>query len=385
MISTRTRSSGLPGERSTTMIDEVHEPGDPIRGRGAVRNVTGRFQRSEVVPFDDGWGSLDEAAPALETTFSADPSRTILSRNDSPDVPFDRSINPYKGCEHGCVYCFARPTHSYLDLSPGLDFESRIFHKPHAAELLRRELRRPRYECTTIALGTNTDPYQPGERRLRITRSILETLHEFRHPLTVVTKSNLVLRDLDLLAPMARDNLAAVFLSITTLDRTLARRMEPRAPTPDRRLTALRELSRAGVRTGVLASPMIPGLNDSELEAVLEAAAAAGARYAGTILVRLPWEVAQLFGEWLDAHYPGRAAKVLGRLREMRGGRLNDPRFDSRMRGSGPHAKLLNRRFEIACRRLGLSRDRFELDRSRFRVPLERGDQLALFAPGPDR
>jgi DNA repair photolyase len=351
----------------------------PRRGRGAVRNVPGRFEVHTVEPFDDGWGTVDRPVPPLRTTTRPDRSRTILTTNDSPDVPFDVSINPYKGCEHGCVYCFARPTHAYLDLSPGLDFESRLFFKPRAAELLRRALSKPGYRCRPIALGANTDPYQPVERRLRVTRSILEVLDEFRHPVTIVTKSNLVLRDLDLLGPMAGAGRASVHVSVTTLDRDLAARMEPRAPTPERRVEAIASLDAAGVPTGVLASPMIPGLNDAELESILEAAAAAGARSANYILLRLPHELKQLFSDWLEAHFPGRADKILNRLREMRGGRLNDPRFASRMRGHGPHADLLERRFAIACRRLGLDRERTELDASAFRVTRSAGVQGRLF------
>jgi DNA repair photolyase len=362
------------------MSGEALIPLSPARkGRGAVRNVPGRFERFHVTPFDDGWGGLDEVAPPIETTVTPEPTRTILTTNDSPDIPFDRSINPYKGCEHGCVYCFARPSHSFLGLSPGLDFESRIFSKPRAAELLRETLRKPSYRCEVLALGANTDPYQPVERRLRITRGILKVLAEFRHPFTIVTKSNMILRDLDLLAPMARDGLAAVFVSVTTLDRKLARRMEPRAPTPERRLAAIRRLSDAGVPVGVLASPMIPALNDHELEQILEAAAAAGASSASFLLVRLPHELKQMFEEWLEAHYPERTKKVLSRIREVRGGRLNDPRFGSRMRGRGTHADVLSRRFEVACRRLEFDPERIELDTSKFRVPAAPGDQARLF------
>ena len=363
----------MPGHES--------RPPAPVReGRGAIRNVPGRFERFHVTPFDDGWGSLDEPVSRVDTVVTADASRTILTTNDSPDIPFNRSVNPYKGCEHGCAYCFARPSHAYLDLSPGLDFESRIFSKPDAADLLRKALRKPGYRCEPLALGSNTDPYQPVERRLRITRAILEVLAEFRHPFTVVTKSNMVLRDLDLLVPMTRDGLAAVHISITTLDRTLARRMEPRAPTPQRRLEAVRGLKDAGVPVSVLVSPMIPGLNDHELDRLLEAAAAAGARSAGYLMLRLPHELRVLFVEWLEAHYPSKAKKVLSRIRQMRGGRLNDARFGSRMRGRGAHAEVLRRRFEVACRRLGLDRECPDLDASRFRVPLAPGDQGRLFA-----
>jgi len=350
------------------------------KGRGAMSNIAGRFAACEVTPFDDGWGSLDLEPPALETTFTAEASRTIVTRNDSPDVPFDRSINPYKGCEHGCVYCFARPTHAYLDLSPGLDFESRIFTKPAAASLLREELSRRGYRCEPIAIGSNTDPYQPGERKLRITRSVLRVLEEFRHPVSLVTKSVMVLRDLDILSRMAADGLTRVYLSVTTLDRELARRMEPRAATPARRLQAIARLNEEGVPCGVLASPMIPALNDHELERILAAAADAGASRAGYILVRLPHEVRPLFVEWLETHYPSRARKVLSRIAEARGGRLNDAGFGSRMSGKGVYADLLRRRFETACRRHGLDRERApRLDVSRFRVPPGARVQGTLF------
>ncbi len=360
-------------------FDPTGPAAPPPAGRGAVANVPHRFERCRLSPFDDGWGSLDEPAPKLRTVVTAEAARTILTGNDSPDIPFERSINPYKGCEHGCIYCFARPTHAYLGLSPGLDFESRIFSKTNAAALLRETLRKHGYRCRALALGANTDPYQPIERQQRITRAILEVLSEFRHPVSIVTKSNLVLRDVDLLAPMAGSSLAAVFVSITTLERTLARRMEPRAPTPQRRLEAVRELARAGVPVGVLASPMIPGLNDHELERILESAAEAGATSAGYLALRLPHELKQLFVDWLEAHYPTRARKILARIREMRGGRLNDPRFGSRMRGEGPYAELLRRRFSVCARRLGFASERIRLDETKFRVPPQSGDQGRLF------
>lgn len=362
------------------MADDVGELRlGPTRGRGAVRNVKGRFEPTEVVPFDDGWGTLDPEPPALETTTTPEVTKTIICRNDSPDIPFDRSINPYKGCEHGCVYCFARPTHAYLNLSPGLDFESRIVSKPMAPELLRKELSRPGYVCRTLVLGSNTDPYQPVEQRLGITRRILEVLAEFKHPVSIVTKSNRVLRDLDLLVPMVRAGRAGVFLSVTTLDRRLARVMEPRAATPERRLEALRRLSEAGIPTGVLASPMIPGLNDHELERILEAARDAGAVAASFLVLRLPFELKQLFTDWLETHYPSHAAKVLGRIREMRDGKLYVARFGERMRGNGPYAELLARRFQVASRRLGFDQHSPALDCSQFRVPLAPGDQARLF------
>ena len=352
------------------MPDEI--PRRPLKGRGAVSNPAGRFETLEVIPFDDGWGSLDLEPPRLNTTVTPEKTRRIIATNDSPDVPFDRSINPYKGCEHGCVYCFARQTHAYLGLSPGLDFESRIFSKPEAPELLRKEIGRKRYRCEVIALGSNTDPYQPAERRFRITRRILEVLAEHRHPVSIVTKSNLVLRDLDLLRPMAAQKLAEVFLSITTLDRDLARCMEPRAPTPERRLQALRALGEAGIPTGVLASPMIPGLNDAELDRILEAATAAGATRAAYMLLRLPHEVKGLFIEWIEAHYPSKAAKVLRLVREARGGKLYDAAFATRGHGTGEYAGLLRRRFQLACERLGLNRgEKSGLDCTSFRPPSE--------------
>ena len=343
-------------------------------GRGAVRNVKNRYERRETVPLPEALDAEDlEAGANPATELIEDRARSIIAKNDSPDISFDRSINPYRGCEHGCVYCFARPSHAWLDMSPGLDFETRILFKSNAAELLRRELASKSYRCAPIALGSNTDPYQPAERKLRITRSILEVLAEHDHPVTIVTKSALVTRDLDLLAPMARRRLAAVYVSVTTLDPALARTMEPRAASPARRVETLASVTAAGVPTGVLASPMIPGLNDAELESILEAAAGAGVRTAAYLLVRLPHEVKTIFVEWLETNFPTRAAKVLHQLREMRGGALNDPRFGSRFTGQGPFAQLLQRRFEIACRRLGLDADRTELDCSSFRPPRAQG------------
>lgn len=353
------------------------------RGRGTRVNPKGRFEKQETVPFDDEWAAPDEEpASPLRTTIHPIKSRTIITTNDSPDVPFSQSVNPYKGCEHGCVYCFARPTHAYLGLSPGLDFETQIFSKPDAADLLRRALAKRGYRAEPIALGANTDPYQPVERRLQITRSILEVLAEHHHPVGIVTKSDLVLRDLDLLAPMAARGLAHVFLSVTTLDGELARRMEPRASAPGRRLRAIQRLTAAGVPCGVLASPMVPGLNDHELERILEAARAAGATTAGTILLRLPLELKELFEGWLETHYPHRTAKVLALMRSCRGGELYDSAFGSRMRGTGPYADLLQRRFDGAVRRLRFSERRQELDCSQFRAPERAGPlprQLPLF------
>jgi DNA repair photolyase len=356
----------------------------PLRipaGRGALSNADSRFDASRREAMDDGWGALDEEPPALKTTVTPDRARSVIARNDSPDIPFRQSINPYRGCEHGCVYCYARPSHAYLGLSPGLDFESRLYAKHDAAQLLEQELARPGHVPDPIALGANTDPYQPVERRLQITRAILQVLARHRHPFTIVTKSALVERDLDILAPLARDNLCAVYVSVTTLDRRLARSLEPRAAAPQRRLEAIRHLAEAGIPTGVIFAPVIPALNDHELEAVLEAAAAAGARCAGRVLLRLPHEVKVLFREWLATHAPLKAAHVMSLVRQARGGRDNDARFGARMTGSGDYAQLLGKRFELACKRLGLNREELALDRRSFRVPARAGDQLGLFDP----
>lgn len=353
-------------------------PGAVIRGRGVASRPAGRFARAETVPeaADD-----DLPGPAPETELITEKIRTIISRNQSPDIPFGQSVNPYRGCEHGCVYCYARPSHAYLDLSPGLDFEQKIFTKPEAATVLRRELSKPGYDCRPIALGANTDAWQPVERDLRITRQILEVLAEFRHPVNIITKSALVERDLDLLEDLARDNLVGVLVSVTTLDDELKRRMEPRTAGPRRRLETLRRLAAAGIPCGVLAAPMIPGLNDHELENILEAAADAGARYAGYVLLRLPHEVEPIFQEWLQAQYPLKAAKVLSLIRQVRGGALNDARFGRRMRGSGPIAALLAQRFAAACRRHGFTKESGSaLDTTRFRVPAGPGTQLDLLA-----
>ncbi len=371
------------------MVDPL--PDRPRKGRGAIGNPTGRYEPQTRQLIDDGWaGGRDGtgqagrdagSAPALATEVGVDSSRTVIARNASPDVPFDRSINPYRGCEHGCVYCFARPGHAYLGLSPGLDFETRIFAKPEAAKRLSAELAKPSYAPAVIAMGTNTDPYQPVEKRLGITRSILEVLSVARHPVAIVTKSNLVLRDLDILAPMAEAKLARVLVSVTTLDPSLARKMEPRAARPGLRIETIRRLAEAGVPTGVLAAPMIPGLNDDELEAILDTAVRAGATSAGYILLRLPLEVKALFIAWLEAHYPERKKRVLALLRACRRGKLYDPAFGSRMTGEGVTAQLLARRFELASKRLGLelSGKEWALDTSRFVRPTPGGEQLALF------
>jgi len=356
-------------------------PDRPTKGRGAVSNAaSSRFTREQRERVDDGWGTADaEMAERPDTIVGTDASRGIVTRNQSPDVPFDRSINPYKGCEHGCVYCFARPTHAYLDLSPGLDFETRIFAKPNAPDLLRKTLAKRGYEPDIITLGANTDPYQPIERRLEITRGILEVLAEANHPVCIVTKGATVTRDIDILAEMGRKNLARVMLSVTTLDRHLARRLEPRASTPARRIDAIRRLHDAGVATGVLAAPMIPAINDHELEAILAEAAGAGARSAGYVLLRLPHELTDLFGEWLDAHYPDRKDRVLSRVRQNRGGALNDSSWGRRLKGQGEFADLLAKRFRLACAKHGLNDQRWDLDTSQFRPPEPDGRQPSLF------
>jgi DNA repair photolyase len=358
----------------------------PRKGRGAASNDSGRFEAEKRVAFDDGWATGDGWAAGdgeplpLTTTLSVDATRTIIARNDSPDIGFDRSINPYRGCEHGCIYCYARPSHAYLGLSPGLDFESRLFYKPQAAALLAAELCKKDYVCRPIALGSNTDPYQPVERRLGITRSILEKLRDFRHPVTIVTKGALIRRDLDILAEMARDRLAIVTISVTTLDRALARVMEPRAATPDRRLETIAALAAAGIPTGVLAAPMIPALNDSEMEQILEQAHNAGAVSAGYTLLRLPLELKALFREWLGAHFPDKAAHVLSLVTQTHGGKLYDSAWSTRMTGAGPYADMLRVRFDRACRRLGFrQRSTAPLDTTQFHPPPRKGDQLNLF------
>ena len=366
------------------MIEPSETRPTGARGRGARSNASGRYEPQTNHPFDDGWRSDDGAVPALSTRLHEDKSRTVIARNNSPDIGFDRSINPYRGCEHGCVYCFARPTHAYLGHSPGLDFETQIYTKPNAARTLIRELAAPGYEPRTIAMGTNTDPYQPIERSLKITRSILEVLADHRHPVAITTKGAGIKRDLDILGPMAERSLASVGVSVTSLDRNLARQMEPRASTPALRLDAIQAAARAGVPVAVMVAPIIPGLNDHELETILERAAAAGAVAAGYILLRLPAEVADLFAEWLADVQPGRASRILHRLRDMRGGNLYRARFGERMVGTGPEAQLLQARFAAACRRLGLAQSPPKLDTTGFRRPsspqLEQDkNQLSLF------
>ncbi len=356
-----------------------HIPDRPRKGRGAISNATGRFERQARIAVDDGWERPeDDELPPLRTQVARDATRTIIASNESPDIPFSQSINPYRGCEHGCVYCYARPSHAYLGLSPGLDFETKLFAKPEAAKLLDAELRKPGYRPMAIALGSNTDPYQPVEREHRITRSILETLRDFGHPFSIVTKSALVLRDLDIIAPMAARNLAHVFVSVTTLDRDLARAMEPRASTPPRRLDAIRGLADAGVKVGVMAAPMIPALNDAEMEAILEAAAGAGATSAGYTLLRLPLELKELFEEWLAEHVPLKRSHVLSLVRDIRGGALNHAEFGKRFTGEGAYAQLVSKRFRAARARYGLDRNDWSLDLAQFRPPPKAGDQLAL-------
>jgi len=363
-------------------------PNAPLKGRGATFNPGNRFRRDTREAVDDGWTPPaaesevdDQELPPLKTTVTLQRSRTIIARNASPDIPFTQSINPYQGCEHGCVYCYARPTHAYLDLSPGLDFETKLFAKPDAAALLTAELAKPGYVCDPIAMGTNTDPYQPIEREWKVTRQILEVLSACEHPVSIVTKSALVERDIDLLAPMAAKHLARVYVSITTLDRDLARTLEPRAAAPHRRLAAVKALSDAGIPVGVMTAPIIPQLTDKDLEAILDAASANGARYAGWTLIRLPYEVKDLFRDWLAQHYPLRAEHVMSVIQQMRGGRDNDPQFGSRMRGQGLFADLISRRFDIACQRLGLNRERAPMDTSRFKPPRTEAQraQLTLF------
>ncbi|WER46798.1 PA0069 family radical SAM protein [Cupriavidus sp. WKF15] len=369
------------------------------KGRGAVSNIQGRYERDQREPFDDGWAApgTDEIAGAddvedagdtaasrklipivpvdpeplapLRTEVTIERARSILTRNASPDIPFDVSLNPYRGCEHGCIYCFARPTHAYLDLSPGLDFETRLYAKTNAAERLREALSRPSYRCETIALGVNTDAYQPIEREYRVTRAILEVLGACDHPVALITKSSLIERDIDVLAPMAAKGLAVAAVTLTTLDAAIARTLEPRAATPSRRLRTIRTLSEAGIPVGVSIAPVIPFITEPDLERVLEAAREAGAVYANYIVLRLPWEVRPLFEEWLQAHFPDRAERVMNRVREMRAGKAYDASFATRMRGTGVWADLMRQRFYKAADRLGYRYNRFELDTSRFRVP----------------
>lgn len=348
------------------------------RGRGSISNHTGRFEALEKVFADDGWDIYEQLEP-FRTLVTEEKAKKIITRNTSPDISFDRSINPYQGCEHGCTYCFARPTHAFYGQSPGLDFETRLFAKPNAATLLVKELAAPGYDVRPIAMGTNTDPYQPIERQHRITRSILEVMDRTSHPVAIVTKSTMILRDLDILSSLAARNLVKVAISVTTLDRKLSRSMEPRAATPQRRLDAIRKLSDAGIPVSVMAAPMIPGLNDHEIEKILISAAAAGAVNAGYILLRLPLEVRDLFREWLEDSYPDKAAKVMSLIKQTRGGKTYDATWGRRMRGVGPVAWMLGRRFEVAAKRAGLNETHARLRRDLFEAPLERGAQMSLF------
>jgi DNA repair photolyase len=365
--------SSAPAGEGPVFVDRERR-----RGRGTVSNASGRFEPLARVVFDDGWQGLDELPP-FKTTVTADSTRKIITRNDSPDISFDRSINPYRGCEHGCVYCFARPTHAYLGLSPGLDFESKLFMKPNAPELLQRELSAPGYEPKIIAIGTNTDPYQPIERRYKIMRRILEVLERAGHPVGIVTKSALVLRDIDILARMAERNLVKVAISVTTLDAKLARTMEPRASTPPRRLDALRQLVKAGVPAAVMVAPVIPALNDAEIERILDAVAATGVRHAGYVMLRLPLELRDLFSEWLTENFPDRHDHVFKLIRDMRGGKDYDSTFGKRMTGTGPIAWMIGRRFEVACERLGFNKTKRQITTEHFRRPRPASEQLSLF------
>ena len=349
------------------------------RGRGAKSNASGRYETLAQEAFDDGWTAEDAEPKQLATTLTAERARTIISKNDSPDVGFDQSINPYRGCEHGCIYCYARPAHAYMGLSPGVDFETRLFFKPEAAQLLEKELSKPGYRPRVIHIGGNTDPYQPVEKNLRITRGVLEVMDRFSHPTSIITKSALIARDVDILSSLAKRDLVRAFVSITTLDRKLARAMEPRAATPEKRLMAVKALADAGVPVGVGFAPVIPGLNDHEMEAVLERAVQAGATSAMYVTLRLPLEIKDLFREWLEAERPDRAKRVMSLVRSMRGGRDYDPQWGARMIGHGPFAELIGKRFHLATARLGLNLQRRPLRTDLFTVPKKPQAQMELF------
>jgi DNA repair photolyase len=359
----------------------MSEPSRPAArtGRGAVSNPEGRFETTRTERVDDGWGILDEELPPLDTHVQPDPARSIISRNKSPDIAFDQSINPYRGCEHGCIYCYARPSHGYLNLSPGLDFETRLFFKQDAARLLEQELAAPGYRCSPITLGANTVPYEPIEREYRVTRSIIEVLGRYRHPFSIITKGSLIERDVDLLAPLARQQLVLALISVTTLSNELKRTLEPRTASPAARLRAIRTLAQAGIPVGVMVAPVIPVLTDSELEKILEAAAMAGARSAGYVLLRLPYEVKDLFREWLATHEPLKAQHVMSRMQAMRGGRDYDSGWGTRQRGEGEYAQLLHARFQSACRRYGLKTgERFVHNTALFEPPRFGPQQMTL-------
>jgi len=377
------RSSVLrrpPAPLPSTPAGDIGSPVDRERrrGRGTSSNASGRYEPLARVAFDDGWQILEQLPP-FKTTVTIDATRKIITHNDSPDISFDRSINPYRGCEHGCVYCFARPTHAYLGLSPGLDFESKLFMKPNAPELLERELSAADYSPKSIAIGTNTDPYQPIERRYQIMRRILEVLDRAGHPVGIVTKSALVLRDLDILTRMAKRDLVKVAISVTTLDPKLARVMEPRAATPARRLGALRELVKAGVPASALVAPVIPAINDAEIERILEAIAETGVRHAGYVLLRLPLELKDLFREWLIENFPDRYRHVINLIRETRGGKDYDSSWGKRQTGSGPIAWMIGRRFEVACERLGFNSTSVKTTIEHFKPQRPSAEQLDLF------
>ena len=350
----------------------------PVKGRGAVSTPEGRFESLIIQRVDDGWSSLEEPLPSFETTVRAETARSIISHNESPDIPFDQSINPYRGCEHGCIYCYARPTHSYVNLSPGLDFETKLFYKQNAAELLERELSKPGYVPSMIMLGASTDPYQPIEREYKISRSILEVLLRFRHPVGITTKGVLIERDLDLLGELAKLNLVGVGFSITTLDAELKRTLEPRAASPGARLRVMRKLSDAGVPVMAMFSPVIPFINDAEMESVLELSRDAGARSASYTMLRLPWEVKDLFVEWLHAHAPLKAEHVMSLVEQMRDGKAYSAQWGERMRGKGQYAEMIEQRFRLACKRLGLNQRRVQSNAGLFRVPAKAGDQMTL-------
>lgn len=373
MTSTGKKFSGKP-----IRIIEAPRP-LVFKGRGTVSNTIGRFEQLERVEEDDGWNNLDEDLNPVKTEVILDSTRTIINYVNSPDISFDRSINPYRGCEHGCTYCFARPTHTYLGYSAGLDFESRILIKPDAAELLRKELAKPSYKCNTIAMGTNTDPYQPLERKYKITRSILEVLAEYKHPVSIVTKNALVERDIDILGPMAEQGLARVFISVTTLNNEIARTLEPRAAAPHRRLQAIKALNDAGIPTGVMTAPIVPVLTDTEMESILEAASAAGAKSAGYVLLRLPLEVAPLFEEWLKTYYPLKAEHVMSIVRQSRGGKAYESAFFERQRGKGLFADMIAQRFKLVTKKLGLNLEREHMNTKLFSPPRAQQPQMGLF------
>jgi DNA repair photolyase len=356
-------------------------PKDPGHGRGARSNASGRYEKEKRDAFDDGWG--DDPPETVRTEVRIETARTIISRNQSPDISFDQSINPYRGCEHGCIYCYARPNHAYAGLSPGLDFETKLFAKTNAPELLEAELSKRNYKPSVIMMGGVTDIYQPIEREYQITRRLIEVCARWRHPIALITKSQLVLRDIDILAPMAAHNLAKVAISLTTLDRRLARVMEPRAAAPHRRLETIRTLTQAGIPVTVMTAPIVPAINDSEIESLLDAAAKAGAHAAGYVVLRLPLEIKDLFREWLATHFPDRADRVISLVRQMRGGMDYDAAWGVRQKGTGPYAQLIGQRFHAACKRFGLNRLRFDLDHAQFRRPPEAGDQQDLFGVSP--